>query len=24
MDLEASYDKIVGRRRGGWCYEMTV
>jgi N-hydroxyarylamine O-acetyltransferase len=22
MDLEASYDKIVGRRRGGWCYEM--
>jgi N-hydroxyarylamine O-acetyltransferase len=22
MDLEASYDKIVVRRRGGWCYEM--
>jgi N-hydroxyarylamine O-acetyltransferase len=22
LDLEASYDKIVGRRRGGWCYEM--
>jgi arylamine N-acetyltransferase len=19
---EAAYDKIVGRRRGGWCYEM--
>jgi N-hydroxyarylamine O-acetyltransferase len=22
MDLEAIYDKIVRRRRGGWCYEM--
>jgi N-hydroxyarylamine O-acetyltransferase len=22
MDLEANYDKIVRRRRGGWCYEM--
>jgi N-hydroxyarylamine O-acetyltransferase len=22
MDLEANYDKIVCRRRGGWCYEM--
>jgi N-hydroxyarylamine O-acetyltransferase len=22
LDLEASYDKIVGQRRGGWCYEM--
>ena len=22
IDLEASYDKIVCRRRGGWCYEM--
>jgi N-hydroxyarylamine O-acetyltransferase len=22
MDLRASYDKIVRRRRGGWCYEM--
>lgn len=22
LDLEPSYDKIVRRRRGGWCYEM--
>jgi N-hydroxyarylamine O-acetyltransferase len=22
LDLEASYHKIVGQRRGGWCYEM--
>jgi N-hydroxyarylamine O-acetyltransferase len=22
MDLEANYDKIVCRRRGGWCYEL--
>jgi N-hydroxyarylamine O-acetyltransferase len=22
LDLEANYDKIVCRRRGGWCYEM--
>lgn len=22
LDPEASYRKIVGRRRGGWCYEM--
>ncbi|MGC1524058.1 MAG: arylamine N-acetyltransferase [Steroidobacteraceae bacterium] len=22
LDLEASYDKIVYRRRGGWCYEL--
>jgi N-hydroxyarylamine O-acetyltransferase len=22
IDLEANYDKIVCRRRGGWCYEM--
>lgn len=22
MDLEANYDKIVRRRRGGWCYEL--
>jgi arylamine N-acetyltransferase len=22
LDLEAIYDKIVRRRRGGWCYEM--
>jgi N-hydroxyarylamine O-acetyltransferase len=22
MDIEASYDKIVRRRRGGWCYEL--
>jgi N-hydroxyarylamine O-acetyltransferase len=22
LDLEASYDKIVCQRRGGWCYEM--
>ncbi|HEV7716145.1 MAG TPA: arylamine N-acetyltransferase [Steroidobacteraceae bacterium] len=22
LDLEASYDKIVRRGRGGWCYEM--
>jgi N-hydroxyarylamine O-acetyltransferase len=22
LDPEASYDKIVRRRRGGWCYEM--
>jgi N-hydroxyarylamine O-acetyltransferase len=22
LDLEAQYDKIVSRRRGGWCYEM--
>jgi N-hydroxyarylamine O-acetyltransferase len=22
LELEASYDKIVGQRRGGWCYEM--
>jgi N-hydroxyarylamine O-acetyltransferase len=22
IDLEANYDKIVRRRRGGWCYEM--
>jgi len=22
LDLESSYDKIVRRRRGGWCYEM--
>ena len=22
IDREANYDKIVGRRRGGWCYEM--
>jgi N-hydroxyarylamine O-acetyltransferase len=22
LDPEASYDKIVCRRRGGWCYEM--
>jgi N-hydroxyarylamine O-acetyltransferase len=22
LDLEANYDKIVSRRRGGWCYEM--
>lgn len=21
-DVEAAYDKIVERRRGGWCYEM--
>lgn len=21
-DLEAAFDKIVGRRRGGWCYEQ--
>ncbi len=21
-DIEAAYDKIVVRRRGGWCYEM--
>jgi N-hydroxyarylamine O-acetyltransferase len=22
LDPEANYDKIVSRRRGGWCYEM--
>jgi N-hydroxyarylamine O-acetyltransferase len=22
MDLEACFDKIVRRRRGGWCYEL--
>jgi len=22
MDLEPNYDKIVRRRRGGWCYEL--
>ena len=22
LDPEASYEKIVCRRRGGWCYEM--
>ena len=22
VDLQASYNKIVGQRRGGWCYEM--
>jgi N-hydroxyarylamine O-acetyltransferase len=22
LDLDANYRKIVGRRRGGWCYEM--
>lgn len=22
LDLEANYDKIVCRQRGGWCYEM--
>lgn len=22
LDLQASYDKIVSRQRGGWCYEM--
>jgi N-hydroxyarylamine O-acetyltransferase len=22
LDLEANYDKIVRRRRGGWCYEL--
>ena len=22
IDPAAAYDKIVGRRRGGWCYEM--
>jgi N-hydroxyarylamine O-acetyltransferase len=22
LDLDASYSKIVSRRRGGWCYEM--
>jgi N-hydroxyarylamine O-acetyltransferase len=22
LDLEAQYEKIVSRRRGGWCYEM--
>jgi N-hydroxyarylamine O-acetyltransferase len=22
LDLKASYDKIVCRRRGGWCYEL--
>lgn len=22
LDVEAIYDKIVGRRRGGWCYEL--
>ena len=22
LDLEPSFDKIVHRRRGGWCYEM--
>jgi N-hydroxyarylamine O-acetyltransferase len=22
LDLAAHYDKIVNRRRGGWCYEM--
>jgi N-hydroxyarylamine O-acetyltransferase len=22
LDVEASYDKIVRQRRGGWCYEM--
>jgi N-hydroxyarylamine O-acetyltransferase len=22
LEVEASYDKIVRRRRGGWCYEM--
>lgn len=22
LDIEAIYDKIVTRRRGGWCYEM--
>jgi N-hydroxyarylamine O-acetyltransferase len=22
LDLEASYDKLVRQRRGGWCYEM--
>ncbi len=22
LDLEANYDKIVCRRRGGWCYEL--
>ena len=22
LDLEASYDKIVRQRRGGWCYEL--
>ena len=23
LDPEASYDKIVRRRHGGWCYELT-
>jgi N-hydroxyarylamine O-acetyltransferase len=22
LDLEACFDKIVRRRRGGWCYEL--
>lgn len=22
LDLQRAFDKIVGRRRGGWCYEM--
>ena len=22
LDIEPNYDKIVRRRRGGWCYEM--
>jgi N-hydroxyarylamine O-acetyltransferase len=22
LDIEANFDKIVARRRGGWCYEM--
>lgn len=22
IELEAIFDKLVGRRRGGWCYEM--
>ena len=22
LDVEANYDKLVCRRRGGWCYEM--
>ena len=24
LDVEASYDKIVSQRRGGWCYEMNA
>ncbi len=24
LDAETNYDKIVNRRRGGWCYEMNA